>query len=554
MIEIDSNSASHNFQSETETEKDNSRNVDRRQQDLRLVLSGKKLALAFTGLLLSILLVALDQTIVATALPVIASQFSALDQVTWIASAYFLTQSGFLLLYGKLLTIFDRKWVYLVAIMIFEIGSLFCGIAMNATFLIFGRAVAGIGAAGIFVSCITIISEITLLKDRPKLFGAFGAVFGASSVIGPLMGGAFTDHISWRWCFFINLPIGAITLTTVGMIIKRNPPEGVILSQKLRELDYIGAVLALGMITSLVLPLQWGGNLYPWNSKQVIISLCFVAVLIPVFAIWEKYGVGNERAILPMKFFSNRTVVAACIENFFIFFGLLLTVYYLPLQFQAVKGHSATQSGIDILPYMLSNVLAAGISGFVISATGHYWPFLIFGPLIVAIGAGLMYTFSYISTTAQLIGYQIIFGAGLGFVMQNTVFSLLSVILTSEMIAVQADVDHHDIPQASALCSFMQLVGGVLGIAVAGTIFSNELVSHLQRVAPDAPLVAIQQSVTVIRHLDPAMQEVVKKAYVRALDYVYLTGVPVGIIASICGLFIKRHNIKGKEMMTTGGA
>ncbi|KZT62115.1 ABC transporter [Calocera cornea HHB12733] len=508
--------------------------------DDKRYLTGWKLFFAFTAMLLSIFLVALDQTITATAIPRIASDFNSLNDVTWIASGYFLTQAGFLMLYGQLLVIAPTKWVYITAITIFELGSLICGVAPNVNVLIFGRAFAGIGAAGIFVSILSIIAQITRLEDRPMLFGSFGAVFAVSSVIGPLLGGAFSDHVTWRWCFYINLPIGAISIGVIMLIIEARPAigsdatDGMTQLQRWLYMDWIGALLSVAMVVTLLLPLQWGGNLKPWNDPSVIALFCVFGAVLAAFIAWE-WRMG-PRAVLPLALFRRRTQIGTCLEAFFVMLGMLLATYYLPLQYQA-KGHSATQSGIDILPFMLAVVIFAAVSGGVISFTGRYWPFLFFSPFITAIGAGLLFTLDADAPNSKMIGYQILFGAGVGGALQNVV------------IAIQAE--YHDnermIPQATSLVTFAQLVGGVIGICIAGTIFSNQLTKELAIYAPTLPAEiaqAIKESVTVVQTLPADQQGPIVEAYVKALDYVYLIGVPGGVFGALCALLTRNHNIK----------
>ncbi|KAH7333563.1 ABC transporter [Rhizoctonia solani] len=515
-------------------------------------LTGVKLALAFIGMLLSILLVALDQTIVATALPKIASHFDALSQVSWIVSGYFLTQAGLLLLYGQLLIVAPTKWIYVVAVLIFEIGSLFCAVAPSAEFLIFGRAVAGTGAAGIFISILSIIAQVTRLEDRPLLFGLFGAVFAVSSVVGPLVGGAFTDHVSWRWCFYINLPFGAVSIGAILILFDARPPVRTDLFQydkvwrKWAALDWVGAALCLGFVTCLLLPLQWGGNTKPWNDKVVIALFCVFAVLFAAFLLWEMRK--GSKGILPLSLFRHRTQVGTCIESFMIYMAMILATYYLPLQYQATKGHSATKSGIDILPFMLACVLTAAGSGAIINVTGRYWHFLAFSPLISAVASGLLFGLNDVNiSNARLAGFQILLGVGLGGSLQNVI------------IAIQAEYNHDEkmIPQATSLVTFTQLVGGIIGIAIAGAIFANKLSSSLFEIAPKFPpevADGVRQSVTIIFTLPPDQQAIVIQAYVRALNYVYLVGVPVCIVASLAAFLIKDHNIKTMDMSTHGGA
>ncbi|GAA5917435.1 hypothetical protein JCM6882_008662 [Rhodosporidiobolus microsporus] len=531
------------------------------------ILTGKKLALVFTGMLLSIFLVALDQTILAPALPVIASKFNALDQIAWIASAYFLTQCAFLLLYGQILTLFDRKWTFLFAILLFELGSLVCAVAKNVDILIFGRAFAGCGAAGIFTACLSIIADVTRLEDRPALMGLFGGVFAISSVVGPLLGGVFTDHVSWRWCFYINLPIGALTVIAIIFILGPQPAppmrEGVAaytenkfrrwtfgrwcpprtsLWFRLFALDYLGTVLMLATITCLLLPLQWGGEKYAWSSGTIGGLFGAFAALFVIMVVFEWKFAGPSR-LLPLDYFKDRTQVGACLIAFFVMLLLLVGTYYLPIFYEATRGTTATKAGISILPFMLGIVFSAAISGGVISYTGYYWPWMIGPPALSAVGSGLLFTVSQDESSARLIGYQIVLAIGIGCAMQNTI------------IAVQADCDDPaKIPQKTALVTFTQLVGGTIGISIASSLFNTRLSSALKEFAPDAPYDLVRLSVQAIPTLDAAMQVGVKHAYVEALHRVFIMGVPTGALVMISALLIRNINIKGKDMMGGGHA
>ncbi|KAG8913671.1 hypothetical protein FRC00_001875 [Tulasnella sp. 408] len=449
-----------------------------------------------------------------------------------------------MLTYGQILRVAPTKWVYLTAVALFEIGSAICGAAPNINVLIFGRAFAGVGAAGIFVSCLSIIAVITKLEQRPLLFGLFGGVFALSSVIGPLMGGAFTDHVSWRWCFYINLPFGAITVFSILAFIKsehsiapRASASGAPTWRRLiTNIDWVGSILCLGMVTTLLLPLQWGGVTKAWTDKSVIACFVVFAVVLFIWLGWEWYM--GDNAVMPLSLFKRRTQVGACLEAFFIMLVLLCAAYYLPLYYQSAEQHSATRSGIDILIYMIMVVVGAAIGGGIINYTGRPLPFLIGSPLLASIGGGIVFwALTKNPKPAILYGTQVLLGLGIGGAMQNTV------------IAIQAEYVNEPemVPQSTSLVNFTQLVGGIIGIAISGTIFGNQLSKSIAHYAPNMDptlAAAVKQSVEVIYGLTGEDKANVIRAYSEALGYVFILAIPCGVLASVSGTLIKNYNLK----------
>ncbi|BGP49968.1 hypothetical protein JCM10450v2_005873 [Rhodotorula kratochvilovae] len=506
-------------------------------------IKGRKLAVVFTAMLLALFLVALDQTILATALPRIASDFDAFDKQGWVSSSFILTQTATILWWGQFLRIYPAKWSLIGAVVLFEIGSAVCGGAQNVMALIWGRAISGVGAAGIFISMLQIISQVTALEDRPKLFGAFGGVFGISSVIGPLIGGALTDHVTWRWCFLLNIPVGAVTIAACVFLLKSTLPLGAdpndrttrgILRQTLR-MDWVGAILCLGAITALVLALQWGGNQKPWKDGAVIACFVVAGVVGIILVFWQRYM--GDRAMVPGKIFKSVSIYAILVSAFMTRCSLLIFTYYIPIYYQAVRNHNATKSGVDILAFCLAIVLSVIISGRLVGTFGRYWHFLVLGPIPGAIGSGLLYTVSPTTKNANIIGYQILAGIGIGVCMQQSIF------------AMQAEFkdDPRHIGQATGMASFSQFLGGTIALAIGQSALSTQLTTNFAKYAPSAPLAVIEASPLKIHELAPEVKAQAIVAYVKSLDIVFVIPVAFYGIGVLAALFIHNISIKKPE-------
>ncbi|OCF41607.1 major facilitator superfamily transporter [Kwoniella heveanensis CBS 569] len=515
--------------------------------DLSGLLTGPKLYLVFLSMMLCVFMFALDQSIVATAIPVIVSDFQAFDQVSWIITGYFLTQCGLILLVGQLLTVLKAKWMLLGSIFFFELGSLICAVSKDMDTMIGGRAVQGIGASGMFVSILAVIAVITRVEQRAAFLASFGFVFVVSSVVGPLLGGVFTERATWRWCFWINLPFGGIAAVAVFFLlpsrdpdVNENTPADRTILGKLRRMDWLGTGLIFLVITCLLLALAWGGNDYKWSNWRIILLFILGGLLIIAFGLWQwKY---DKHALIPLSLLKNRTVLACSGAIFFFMLAMLGGTYQLPLFYQAGRAHSPEKSGIDILPFMLAVCIAIFISGGATTATGRYYPWILAGPPVCAVGFGLLYTIDAHTTGAKIIGYQILAGFGIGLSFQNV------------LLAVQAE--YHDrpalLPQATSVVSFFQLTGAAIGTGIVNTVQSVFLNKEIKRLAPNVDFELVRQSVSAIFTLPVEEQAPVIDAYIISITNSFIPIIAACALALVFGIFIRNHNMK--ERGGAGGA
>lgn len=510
-------------------------------------LTGMRLFVVFCSLLLSVLLTNLDQTIVATSLPRIVSVFDALDLAIWVAAAYFLTQAGLMLCVGQLTNTVPIKTVYIASVIIFEVGSVICGAAQSMQVLIFGRAVAGAGAAGITICSIGTISTFTRMEVRSKLFGCFGTVLAVAAIVGPILGGAFTDHVSWRWCFYINLPLGGISVVIMCVWLPYHQPDtSSLLGQSIfyrfnYTLDWVGTVLCLGFSACLLLGLEWGGAVKPWNSAAVITPLCILGVLVILFLLWEGYRGVN--ALVPYSLFYRRTQCGACLEAFWLLTAHIVLVYYLPLWYQ-INGRDSIQSGIDIIPLMLSFIVASGIAAWFTTTTGRYWHIMLLSPLITVVGAVLLFETNSDTSAAKMLGYQILAGAGVGGSFQLSFMAVQ---------AEWADEPQHT-TRASAVLTFVSYFGAILGLGIAGAIYNNQLgreLSHVPGLSTEL-ISTLKESVTVISTLPDGIRDEVRAASARALRGIFVIPLVCSVMAAVSALAIRDYDLRERAKLVSG--
>jgi len=404
--------------------------------------------------------------------------------------------------------------------------------------LIVGRAVAGAGASALFSGGMTIVGFSVPLTRRPIFIAALSSMFGISSVVGPLLGGALTDKVSWRWCFWINLPFGAVSIAVVAAFFKplKRKSSGLTLKQKILEIDLVGAGFLICAIVCLLLALQWGGSTYPWHDSKVCGCLLGFGLLIIIF-IAQQFRRG-DRATIPPRIFGQRTVLFASLYSCFLSMGLYAHIYYLPFYFQAVKGTTAEGSGIRTIPYLGSVIISSIIIGGAITALGWYKPFMIVGSGIFTVGAGLVYTLTVNSSVGRWVGYQLVSGFGAGGGVQIP------------FIAIQVVLDSKDMPTGNAIAIFFNSLGGAISISIAQNIFSNGLKTNLPKYAPDVSAeTVINAGATYLRRVVSAQDlPGVLKAYMAALQEAYVIPIAVGGLATVFACFVEWKNVKGKKL------
>lgn len=429
-----------------------------------------------------------------------------MGDVGWYGSAYMLCMCAFQLLFGKIYTFYNPKTVYLLAIAVFEIGSVVCGSAPNSTAFIIGRAVAGLGASGLFSGAIIIIINTVPLHKRPLYQGLIGAIFGIASVAGPLLGGLFTTKVTWRWCFYINLPIGGVAMVVLFLILKIPSPKyaKLPLRQQLINLDPLGTAVFLPAVVCLLLALQWGGTTYAWSNARIIVLLILFALLISSFILIQH--IRKEKATVPLRIVRQRSIAAGMWNQFCSGSAMMIFVYYLPIWFQAIKDVSAVKSGIMNLPLILSLVVAGIMGGIAVNKMGYYTPFMIVSSVLTAIAAGLITTFTPTTPHQKWIAYQFLFGYGLGLAMQQG------------SLAAQTCLPKKDAPIGVSLIMFMMQLGGAIFVSIGQNVFSNSLANGLNGIDGLDPQIVVNTGATELRRVvQPDVLPQVLEAYNGAL-------------------------------------
>jgi len=495
----------------------------------------RRIVVALGALMLGMFLAALDQTIVSTALPTIAGDLHGLNHLSWVVTAYLLTSTISTPLWGKLGDLYGRKNLFQLAIVIFLIGSMLSGLSRNMTELIAFRAVQGIGAGGLLVGAQAIIGDVIPARQRGKYMGYFGVVFGLTSVAGPLAGGLFTQHLSWRWIFYINVPIGIVALFAIAAVLHlptlRVP----------HKIDWVGTSLLSAGVTAIILMTTWGGAQYRWSSAPIIGLAAVGATVLVAFCIVETKV---PEPIIPLDLFSNRTFSSASGVGFITGFVMFGAIIYLPLYLQTVHGATPTASGLEVLPMVGGMMVTFIVSGRLVTRTGRYKIFPVVGSAVLTGGLLLLSRLGPHTTLPVASVYMFVVGLGIGLVMQVLV------------VAVQNAVPYSRLGVATSTAAFSRSIGGAFGVSALGAVFDNRLLRQLSAHASKATLSLLRGGSIVvnpaqINRLPAAQRAVVVDAFSHGLRDVFLVAVPFTVLAFVLSLVMKEIPLRTTSEMST---
>lgn len=473
-------------------------------------LTHRQIQVVFLGLMMGTFLAALDQTVVATAMPTIVGELGGLDHYSWVVTSYLLTSTVSTPLYGKVSDLYGRKSVFQASILIFLAGSALSGLSQNMGQLIAFRALQGVGAGGLNALAFAITGDIVAPRNRGRYQGYIGSTFAVASIGGPFIGGFFVDHLSWRWVFYVNLPVGALALLVTAAAL--NLP----FRRVDHRIDYAGAALLVAGASCVLLVTVWGGQEYPWGSPVIVGLALAGAVLLGAFLAWEQRA---AEPILPLRLFGHPIFSVSAAALFIVGIGMFGAIVFVPLYLQVVKGASPTRSGLLMSPMMLSLLTTAVVTGRLMTRFGRYKVFPLVGLAVMAAGAWLLSLLDTASPMRSVTVAIVVMGIGMGMVIH--VF----------MLATQNAVPYRDLGTATSAVTFFRSMGGALGVSVFGSILSNRLAYHLAGVLPGAGRVRLEGSPAQIRALPPGLRDAVIDAVARSLHAVFLWAIPIIAVA-----------------------
>jgi EmrB/QacA subfamily drug resistance transporter len=500
-------------------------------------LSHREILVVFSALMLAMLLAALDQTVLATALPTMVGELGGLEHISWVITAYLLASTTTIPLYGKFGDLFGRKILLQIAIVTFVIGSIAAGFSQDMNQIIAARVIQGLGAGGLMSTSQAIIGDILSPRERGRYIGYLASVFAFASVAGPLLGGFFTDGPGWRWVFYINVPLGLLAFVVATRVLKLQSHH---ISHKI---DFIGAALLISGISAILLATSWGGSEYPWGSTTIVGLYGGGALLMVLFVLQELRA---AEPILPMSLFANPTFRVCCVLGLLIAMGLFGVIAFVPVFLQVAKGVSATQSGLMTTPMMIGIVTMSIISGRMISNTGRYRMYPVIGTAIAAFGLFLLSRVEADTPFWLFSIFVFVLGTGVGLVMQIT------------LLATQNAVDMREMGTATSGVTFFRTMGGAFGVAIFGSVLNNRLDHHLPRlVSPDAlqgiDSATLTASPERLAMLPPAVLDGVREAFAMSLETVFLLAVPLALLAFALSWFLPHVELQERAPISREG-
>lgn len=475
--------------------------------------------LIFGAVLLVMLLASLDSTIVSTALPTIVGEFGGLEHLSWIVTAYMLAQTVVTPIFGKMGDLFGRKIVLQCSILLFLLGSVLCGLSHSMGELIVFRALQGLGGGGLMVLPMAAVADIIPARDRGRFQGYIGAVYGLSTVLGPLIGGFFVEHLSWRWIFYINLPLGLLAMGIIAVAFT-SPAKGLVRP----AIDVAGALLMAIMLTALVLFTSLGGNSFAWNSPTILGLIALTVVALAAFVVVEQRAV---EPIMPLRLFSNSTFLVSCVVGFIVGLAMFGSITYLPVYLQVVKGVSPSTAGLQLTPMMAGVLISSIAGGQFISRVGRYRILPIVGTAIMVVGLGLLSTLGLESSIWAAPAYALLLGVGIGMVMQVLV------------IAAQNAVDYRDLGAATSGATLFRSTGGSVGVSLFGALFAANLARGLAERMPGGVGLPAATDPTAIAALPAAVHQIYMEVFTHALQPVFLVAAAIAAAAFALSWLLK---------------
>lgn len=503
-------------------------------------IHGWKWTLVVVSILSSIFLFSLDNTIVADIQPAIVETFGDIGKLPWLSVAFLLSAASTNLIWGKVYTHFNAKWCYIGCVFVFEVGSAVCGAANTMDALIVGRAICGIGGIGMYVGVMTLLSVTTTIQERPMYIGSTGLMWGIGTVLGPIVGGAFTESSAgWRWSFYLNLVVGGLFAPAMLFLLPSfDPRPSVSHLNRWREIDFVGGILLIGAFVSGVMAISFGGILYAWGSGQIIAMFVVSVVLFAVFAVQQEFAILTtvERRIFPVQFLRNKEMLILFAETSCAACGIVVPLYMIPLFFQFTRGDGALDAAVRLLPYICLMVFFCILNGAVLSKYGFYMPWYLFGGSFLTAGAALMYTVTSTSSTSSVYGYSILIGIGVG------------VFVQAGFSVAQALVTPVEIPEAVGFITCGQITGITISIAIANSIFLNEAKNGIAVLLPTASPNEIEAAIAGVGSkffdtLSATVKADVLDAIITAMGKTYIGVIAAGALSVILSLFLKRERL-----------